>query len=795
MWKLSLSLFAKLNYTSSHQYTAELDWLLILVLDSNEFNMRQFLDILTVHKDFVSALIDIPLIFTHYIKYQKDAYKFYKEIYGICSEDVQQQLLQLVVTHKQYKNDTEHLATLAKVGNLKVIRNILQLDSLVLNDVNWLLDLILSKYVDHQDDALSVLTELLQINFKMVTTESLLSVIFTKLENQNIHMLLHTNFMDAWCRCISQMMSNQVIELIKFLLKQVKVIQKKEIPTRLLILTTIHAKTLLSQKETLDALFDECWAENISSHLLARDSDADDSNVANTLTLHCALMEHSFDYWKTNCDLKTVKKIIKYSGGTPELLADMIGLHMYRLVNHSMDPPKDDLEKSLKMIDKLLKLDTAVFNSISRHLPSYCHVADEDRVKAIVDHYIINIHANPLVSPSFLEILPVRDLLISRFFNRLQVLTEADLFGKLKSKCKMSEIYFALMKTESDERISNANVDALLEWFLQFPAMYFNASEHQLIQVSLHHLTQLYSCAKIFKICMKLQWTSMKHFPDSLLSFYSPKILESYIENTTVCDKTAKILELTIRKVLQRYTMVLHKNALVTPPAYINNIASLIKNQLKEGNTKGVVAFLTPINDYIDNTESVPEDFTSTIKSLIKRIQKFLDDTGEHSVLLPILYQLCRWYAKSDPVKVTLLVNSIPQSPQMALFLLEWNSNLSLERMVSLYASIATHPADVQKALNIFQKRGDASLFKTILTYHDQQFEDSLSSFAIMVEQEEKSNLVLTLELRELIVDNLAHYISKLGKVIQYSDSIKIVCQAFNLGTSFTLHVLKNDSR
>jgi hypothetical protein len=712
-----------------------------LLLGSPDFNSKQFLEVVTKKSD---AALSIVRIFTRYLHFQKNSFAFFKELHPWCGLTETREILQLIVSQNQFSGDSEFLKQLAKSDDLVILKSILQLDALVIEDTSALVTLVLNKaiHIENSNDAVSILSELIKINFKAYLVPTLLQIFFSKLDHERINILLDPGFMDAWCGFVRQIMSNQAIDLISFMIEQVKSTSAKEIPVRLLVKTIHSANVLLSQKARLNSLFDDCYQNFIASCLLA-DTAANNANISSILHLHCSLMSFSFEYWTNNCTMKSVKKIVKNASGTPELLAEMVLLHMDRLVDHNMNPPNEELQKCLKLVEELLLENEAAYSVVLKHLPSYCFVAATTSVTLIIDYYILNIKLKEKIPSSFMEVHPIRDLIVYRVFARLQALTGSEFYSLLQPKCDLSGIQNMLTVTDANEIIeeSSALVE-LLEWFAQFPTLYFNSHQGQCIQYAMFHNLKINKCKTTVQLCLLMLWRFMKHLPDSLVTLVSPDILKYILVNCYGMKQSRKIVELTVKKVLQRNASG-RSNVELSPQQYIDDVLSTLKEQIKDGQFYLAESFMMTFNDYTvhcdKESKDIPETLTKSIKSFAKRILKSLEGNEVSPSVTPVLHQLCRFYSKQgDLEKVVTIVKEVPRTPEMALFIIDWDHCLSHQEIASFYAMASNLPEVAEKALTLITKQSDPELYKAIVAQHNETFADSLRSFALLVAQDDK---------------------------------------------------------
>lgn len=719
-----------MNFSENeNSYSQQLDELLELIFKSIEFNSKQLLELL--QKNVGKGNKTITDIFKFHIKHQNNSFAFFKETSLFISENQIIEMLDLIVLHKKYEGDSEFLKKLAsRCENLIILKCILEIDPVVLDDFENIFDLILKKLPDERNSAILLLKEIFKISFKSNTVSNLLECFFNRISSENSKILIAPEILDCYVHLVKGTVSILAIELIEFLIMKFTKLTLKEIPTEYLILTILNANILSSQELAFSSLLNDFWDYHLSVCL----KDKSEQN-SYSVRLKCALIAYSLDYWKRNLNFKIAKKIVKNSGANEYAAAELVATHMERIVNHNMDPPVEELRKCCKVLNKLIKKDSEVFKIIFRHLSSYCFAAKSDCIADVLNQYIFHFRSNRIVPASFFEIIPIKKLFLRSFLNRIFEITGNFFFKAIQNIANSDEL-FPLLTCESERFAETAEVLELLQWFSQFPSQYFTSFECQLLQSTFFIIIKnMETPSEIGKeICIKLLLRFMTTHTDLAITLHSSSYIDIILNQFHDSKEVAEIVSLTTKRLL---SLMRHD---IANAEKIVDLISILKSRAENDNLTYLEAFMIRIND---SRNDITESVESSFGALTKITSKYIKNTGVRAEFLPILHQLFKWYNSNHATKKRKFLDLIPHEPEFALFLIEWDNRLGIENVTNLFCSLNDKKDLMLNALNIIIGRSDSELFECIIAKQLENFECSMQSLSLFVQSNDKCNLLI----------------------------------------------------
>jgi hypothetical protein len=657
-------------------------------------------------------------------------------------------MLLSIYEHNIYSTNTEDYEYLDKLASdsqtLAVLKLIVQIEPQIFKELGKsLFDLITlkSKIDTNVEDCLLLINELTILHFKSYKIDSLLIFLF---ESQNdvesmMNLLILPKFMNCWNEQIKNTISNISLDLItsitKLLFESKLPPQSKNVLSEILIGTIYNSKILDSLQKDLDLKLDHIY-NNLSSIL----KSGIDDNLAWGLKLHSCLITFSLHYWQSNCDFESLKiihqRVFSKSTQNDLLIAELIMNHMDRLINHDFNPPLDELNNCITIIDQFKH--SIRFEIINKHLKSYCSVSKKKKIEKFIDWYLKRAKRDDKVKVDFFEIIQIRELFLNRFANRLSILTNPNNFENLSilnEKLIISHLFSNISNIEMPEDCNE--LKTFLEWFMQFPTSYFNMYECQIIQYIMFVLFK--SCPSDMKcITVKLFLRFMKPKSDLLLlTTCSSKYLEEFLEYS--CNECLSVVELTVKSIIMKRNY-----------QYLIDLVGVFKIHLKNGNLEYIGTFMKEINSkftfiFDSNELATSIELMQCLKSLCKRISKLI--VGNiivlNSDLYNVLEQLLQWYYQTEPAKIQEFVEKIEfkscDENIMSLFLIEWNEKLDVDEITNLYLKLLNDSKLMHKAAQlILKKPNNMTIFDAIISENISNFDNSITSLSVFILQDDK---------------------------------------------------------
>ncbi|KAI9353838.1 Urb2/Npa2 family-domain-containing protein [Obelidium mucronatum] len=340
-------------------------------------------------------------------------------------------------------------------------------------------------------------------------------------------------------------------------------------------------------------------------------------------------------------------------------------------------------------------LGVAVWACVLDHLVPVCHLCSVKQVQRIVTTLIDAINSNPsdelqagyytlpllsaslLQSSQFYELRMIRDIflpsLIASFLSELKAArTESEftneVFKVIESSTSLHSISVSVAQLLSKSKTQNIKLDArtvarltqLVSILNTFPTVYFQNNERDCIVGVLVLLEVLVSgtmqekkvdaaVLRFAAICRKLEARFMESRDDTLITLYSPKVLEwmmASLERYTVHDsieidvkqyfavlkrETLFIEELTLTKLFQRFSGTLPKGSVCPPSEYLTSVLASLGNSnasnwldLVLHFTKALVSSVHHNKKHVDDmdVDTVPNQVVEVSSALLINVER-----------------------------------------------------------------------------------------------------------------------------------------------------------------------------
>ena len=669
-------------------YYKEIESLHFIIFATIGKEFKQFIDVLRIDADY-------SLILLRFIKCQKsksfnkvdsDIYSFYKGLSANCITDElrQKELLQIIVENRQYTvADVSHLAALAETKNISIIRFIMKIEPAALGELNLIFQLAISKSAELRNEAVLLLVEMLRYFLKCNQLSDFLDIVFLYQSDTNIGILLDSVFMNNWRTLISQLISNQAIQAIKHILANLTSLSNPMIPARLLSEMIVVAFFINSQASVIDAIIESCFTVFIQPALLNFNSA---THLEVALHLHCDFIQHSYKYWQLTSTIDSLNILVQSMPRHHVLLAELICLNMDKLVNHSSEPDKGQLQNCIDLLDYLIAKDEQVVSCILKHLNSYCIAASDERITKVLDYFIANLKE---VEPLFLEISGIRRNFGKCLSKRLSTLTGTKIFDNC-----------TLMICEP-LTLPNPAIVNLTIWMKQLPASYYKPEDRQLLQFHIYHLACMTNVPEVIKNCLQIQWRLMKQSNDFLITLSCPSVLNWYLHQNIPenIEFLQNILALTTKKMVQKYGTKISKASEATGKDNLLQAMIVLKAQVASGKFDLISSFLAAISDQYrlikmegSGAASAMTEIPVLLSKLIKKTKKWIDsaDGRMSACYITVLTAVFRFEdVVHDAENVAFLISSVPRTFETARFLFEWDKTMKFTEMLRLYSLVS----------------------------------------------------------------------------------------------------------